>query len=1155
MKRSFWLNVLSALLFLASAGNARAQTTSGSIVGSVTDPSGLAVSAAAVTLTNTGTGAERKALTTATGDFAFRVLEPGNYRLSVVAQGFKRAEQTSINLTASETLSLGAIVLEVGAVAESVTVQARGASVQTASTEHSGLLTGDQVEDLLIKGRNVQTLLQLLPGVVDTNVPDAPDRNFAIGLSANGGRRNSVNMTVAGVSTNAALSNGWVNDLNVSMDAASEVKVMLNNYQAEYGGVRGATVEIIPKSGTRQFHGSFSYFKRHEEFNANNFFNNRVGLPKPLYRYNTYSYTIGGPVYVPRKWNQDMNKLFFFWSQEFWPLKGTNGVQSVTMPTALERVGDFSQSLDLNGKLIPVKDPTTGQVFPDNIVPANRLDPNGQALLKIFPLPNFTNRAISGGQYNYVVDSPLDKPQRLQTMKIDFNPTSRDLISVSWSRQRDLQTGAQGLATPNANWPQNYRSFDTRGNLVSIHYSKILSPTLINEVILGDVWRPEFETVPDATAAADSRSNQGFKLGQLFPGANPMGLLPDATFGGVTNAANLNIGAKFPAKGNYAAYSAADNVTKTLGAHTFKAGIFYVRGSNSQRFTVAGHGIFDFGTNVNNPLNSGYAFANAVIGVYNSYQESNGWPYTDSGIGKSIEWYVQDSWKVSRSLTLELGLRFYEDLPAYSNHTVAEFDLSKWNPAQAVQLIRPALVNGQRMGINPVDGQIYPVAAIGAIAPGSGNPANGMAISTDPGYNAAMIQRAGLGLGPRVGFAWDITGDGKTALRGGFGIFSTQGTLGETLPGGLPANETQFPLFETVTLYYGTLNSLLSSGGLLSPTSVLGQPAQAVNEKSYNASLSIQRNLGFGTVLDVGYVGTFGRHLPMATDGDPIPMGAHFSPQNADPTNTKVPLPDSFLRPLVGFSGVTLRRWEANSSYHSLQTTVNRRFAAGLQVGASWTWSKFMDYGDFDTSGALSPFIPWRVWNYQMSTYDRTHNLRVSFLYDLPKTPWKNLVSRWVLNGWMLSGITSFISGAPAGVGFTTTNSIDITGTPSQSARIVVTGNPVLPKDQRTFSQNFQTRVFQQPAIGTVGNAAPYILRGPGINNWDLAIFKNFPIREPLKLQLRCEMYNAFNHTQFSAWNTTARFDATGAQINNQLGQATAAYNPRQIQLAVRFLF
>src|SRR3954452_7330527 len=481
-------------LFLASA-SLNALTITGTILGTVTDPSGAAVANADVTLTQTATSAQRKTKTLSDGNFTLYALEPGDYNLSISAQGFKSVEKTGLQLTAAERLSAGTLVLQLGQTSESVTVKADIAVVQTESGEKSGVLTTQQIDNQPIKGRNVVTFLQLLPGVVDTNAPDAPDRNFAIGLSVNGNRRNAIGTTMDGVQTQDS-GVGWIATANISIDAIAEVKVLLNNYQAEYGRMRGAGVLMIGKSGTRDFHGSFNYFKRHEQFNANDFFNNRLGIPKARYRYNMYSYTIGGPAYIPKLFNKDKNKLFFFWSQEFWPQKTGVPTTFVNMPSALERTGDFSQTVDVNNRPIVVKDPLTGLPFPGNVVPANRIDPNGQALLKFLPLPNFSNRQISGGQYNYVNQVELDKPQRLQTMKIDSNLTSSDIFSVTWSRQRDTQTGTMGLATPNSNWPAEYRTFETVGNIVSARYHHIFSPTMVNELVLGDNWRVEHEDIP-----------------------------------------------------------------------------------------------------------------------------------------------------------------------------------------------------------------------------------------------------------------------------------------------------------------------------------------------------------------------------------------------------------------------------------------------------------------------------------------------------------------------------------------------------------------------------------------------------------------------------------------------------------------------------------
>lgn len=890
---------LCALLLTISIIPGYAQTITGTIVGTVTDSSGLAVVNADVVLTQTATGAQRKAKTLGGGDFVLSALEPGPYTVSVSAAGFKTTEKTNLNLTAAERLSVGVIALQVGQVTESVMVKAEAAVVQTASSEKSGVLTSNQVENLQIKGRNVTTFLQLLPGVVDTNAPDAPDRNFAIGLSVNGNRRNAVATTLDGVATQDS-GVGWIATANISIDAIAEVKVLLNNYQAEYGRMRGAGVLMIGKSGTRDFHGSFGYFKRHEQFNANDFFNNRNGVPKPRYRYNMYSYTIGGPVYIPGKFNTDKNKAFFFWSQEFWPQKTGVPTTFVNMPSALERTGDFSQTVDVNNRLITVKDPLTGQPFPGNIVPANRIDPNGQALLKFLPLPNFSNRQISGGQYNYVNQVELDKPQRLQTMKLDYNLSAKDIVSVTWSRQRDTQTGTMGLATPNANWPLELRTFQTIGNIVSGRYHRLFSPTLVNELVLGYNWRVENEVIPEDVLAKISRAGVGYNAPELFSSANSLGLLPNVTFGGIPNAANITL-TNTPLGARYPTYSVTDNITKTFAGHILKAGIFLNRQSVISVATT-NRGTLNFSVDVNNPLDTGYTYSNALLGVFASAGQANRIVQT-STIYKAYEWFVQDSWKVHRRLTLDLGLRFVKTGPGYTNHVAGMFSPAAWNPANVPALIRPTLVDGARRGIDPNTGTIYPAVAIGLIAPGKGNFANGIILNNQSGVPRGLVRSPGLQYNPRFGFAWDVFGNGRTAVRGGFGFFQSSGANGE----GAPGSETTIPLVLNVTVPYSTLNSLGSSAGLLSPASVSTRQDPMGIATNYNMSFGIQQNLGWSTVLDTSWVANLGRHLNWAFDLAPVPLGANFNPANIDTTTTnRAPLSANFLRQsYFGFGGVT----------------------------------------------------------------------------------------------------------------------------------------------------------------------------------------------------------------------------------------------------------
>ena len=1141
------LRILAAGLLFAVLGDG--QTITGSIVGSVVDPSGLAVAGAAVELTQTATGARRETATDERGDFTFGGVQPGEYVIAISVSGFKKLEKSRIMLAANEVLPVGKLALEVGAVAETVTVKSQGVAVQTASAERAGSVTGSQLENLMIRGRNPMSLLQLLPGVVDLQAREEKiDRNFDIYVQGN--RRETNSVTIDGMVVNP-MGNNFNTVVVLGQDAVAEMRVLLTNYQAEYGRSSGATVNVISKSGSKEFHGLASYFKRNERLNANNFFNNRLGAKKPRYRYDTWNYNVGGPIFVPGRFNKDRDKLFFFWSQEFWPLKVPTALGQLTVPTALERAGDFSQSLDLNGRLITVSDPSVRRPFPNNVIPASRLDPSGVALLKVFPAPNFTDRAVSAGRYNYLTQSENRIPNRMENLRLDYNLNARNSLSGTIASFVDEQEGAVGILTSGStNWPQMRKTYRLHGQAYVLRYTRILGPSLINEAALGFTRRPEGNRAEEAEITRNQRKTAGFVAGQLNPATNPLDLIPNATFGGVTNAANLYIEGRFPFYQRLNAFSLTDNLTKTLGAHTIKMGVAIERHFQGSLNNGAYTGTLSFARDVNNPLDTGYAYSNSASGSYATYTEQSARVFLRFR-QSSEEWFVQDSWKAARRLTLDLGLRFHHIEPiSMANNALSVFSPASFKASEQVRLITPARVGGARVGVDPATGQTYLRAQIGAVVPGSGNLANGIEAAGRNGYPRGLHNGYGLLFGPRFGFALDVFGDARTAIRGGWGMFYNRPNMS--------FNYLRFagqtPFVQNPILYYGTLNTLRSSSGVVFPQNVNGFDRESKIPSVMNFSFSIQQAVGFGAVVDAAYVGSLGRNLMWIRDVNTIPFGANFDPRNADPSNPAVPLSASFLRPLRGYNAINLSEAGASSSYHSLQVTARRRFTAGLQFGAAWTWSKAMDYVDSD-SAAISNLVPARVWSYGLAAFDRTHVFKFDWLWDVPKVKTDNPVLGKIVNGWQLSGITSFVSGAPLGVGYSTTVGIDITGTASQGARVALTGNPNLPKSERTFSRNFRTEVFRLPARGTIGGAAKTVIRGPGINNWDAAVFKNIPVWEAIRLQFRWEFYNAFNHTQFSGLDTTARFDPAGNQVNARFGEFTAARPARVMQGALRFSF
>ncbi|MDP2897665.1 MAG: carboxypeptidase regulatory-like domain-containing protein [bacterium] len=1147
--RKVWMEMLCLLVaVLLSSSLVFGQSISGSIVGSVVDSTDAAVVGADVTLIQRATGAQRKTQTDAQGDFVFSTLSPGEYSIKVQVSGFKTLTKTGINLSAAERLPVGNLALQVGDVTESVTVEARGAVVQTVSAERSGTITSTQVDQIAIRGRNTLSLLQLLPGVVFNSEVDSIDRGWDINV--NGNRTNTLGVSLDGIPTNdmGAMTNMRI---VVSQDAIAEVKVLLSNYQAEYGRVSGANVHLITKSGTQSFHGGVSYYKRHEQFNANDYFNNQVGAAKPRYRYNTFNYNVGGPIYVPGKFNANKEKLFFFWNQEFWPMKSATALQRITVPTGLERIGDFSQSVDLNNKLIVINDPTTGKPFPGNVIPVNRVNPNGKALMSVFPLPNFFDRSISGGKYNYIYQGENEEPKRTSTLKVDYNINSNNIFSATFAENSAVNKSP--FVDHDIRWPLIYGERHNTGKTLMTSYKRIFSPTLINELNVGYISSPEAQKNYERTLPAIQRDKVGFKVSQFNPKANPLNLLPEATFGGVQGAAQIGYDGRFPQWNEQHLFNINDNITKVFVSHALKAGFHY--DFNRRPMTGTGDSVptgnFDFGRNVNNPLDTGYAYSNAMLGVFDTYRETTSFTSVEWRM-RNIEWFLQDSWKATRRLTLDVGMRLMLVVPMYErDNFLTGFVPSRWDPAKTVQLIQPTIVGGKRVGIHPVTGEIYPVNLIGYIASNTGNPVNGMVSPLDdPNFPRGLINNRGLQYAPRLGFAWDVAGNGKTAVRGGFGMFYNR----QGIATGTRDFPFQPPLVQTPMINFGTFETFLNSEGFISAQNVLGVDTIGKLPTVYNWSLTVQKDVGFGTVVDVGYVGSVGRHLLWQRNLNVVLAGANFDAKNIDPTTNKA-FPAPFLVPYTGYNNVNYREYASSSNYHSLQVTANRRFARGLQFGAAWTWSKSMDYNSGDNN-TVSSLVPVRIWNYGLSDFDRTHILKFNWLWDVPRLGVSNKVLDRVVNHWQLSGIASFVSGNPMSVGWSTTTAVDITGTPTQGARIIVLDNPVLPKSERTFDRFFNTDVFALPKVGTFGNAARTVIRGPGINNWDIAVFKDFPVTERAKFQFRLETYNTFNHTQFSGLDTGARFDPkTGEQVNTRFGKLTGARSPRIMQLALRFLF
>jgi len=1146
-----------ALIFTAALWS---QNVSGTIRGEVVDPGNAAVVSANVTLISSGTRLTLKGTTNATGMFVFPSVAAGAYELQVESPGFRKYIRTGIALTASEIRDLGTLQLVLGELRETVNVVDTVTPLQTASGERSGLVSGTQLNSLALKGRDFMGLVTLMPGVVDdgSQARDATSGQAVAGIFINGNRGETKNFTVDGVTDVDTGSGATALHYQPNMDSIAEVKVLTSNYQAEFGRAAGGLISVVTKGGTQEFHGSGWWSHRHEQFNANNYFLNRTGLARPAYRYNIAGFSVGGPVYIPGKFNSDKSKLFFFVSQEYTRRFFDYGSQLRNMPTALERGGDFSRSFDANGRLIPITDPTAGAPFPGNIIPAGRINPLGQSILKFFPLPNYVdpNPALLYSQ-NYKTAASGAQPRRNDMIRGDVYLSSKLNGYFRWISDSDRADN------PFSGYNFAYTTFlQTRpGHGYAGHLTYTFSPRLLNEFVLGKSWN-SVQTRPGDPAAVSRQALAN--LPQQFANKPDPSLpsqvvdaqmMPSVSFGATpVNTPSINIPNNQHVNHNDT-WDITDNVNWVVGAHSLKTGVYVMLTDKVQVQGQNWNGTFNFGVNSANPLNSGNGYAIALLGNFNTYTEATGDAHFHAKYW-NLEFYVQDNWRVSKKLTLDYGIRFYHMPPQVDhNYIVAAFDPQTFKLSDVPRLYRPGLdARGVRGAVDPLTGATTFAALIGTYVPGTGNPANGMNVAGKNGFPWGVYSAPALSAAPRFGFAYDLSGKGTTVIRGGGGIF-----IDRTRQLITAASVNQPPLAYAPTVYYNNLNTFTQSAGALGPSNITFTfPAKRAQQPSITSfSLGIQHQLPFAMVADVSYVGSASSHLLDARNLNVVPLRSRFSPANADPTVNGRPLPDNFFRPYPGLGDLVTYEFASSANYHSLQTSLQHRFSHNLGLGASYTFSKALGVGSSYNAQVSSYFSP-RQWNYGPLNFDRSHVFTLNYQYDFPNPGARrnNLLLKALVDRWTISGITSFVSGSPFTPALTTSTGIEISGS-AEAARISVVGNPRLSKSDKSFGRNFRPEAFALTPVGSSGNAGVGILRGPGMNNWDISLSKKIPVGlgEGRSLRFRAEAYNTFNHTQFSALDSTSRFDPAGNQLNANFGAFTAARTARILSFALRFAF
>jgi len=1215
---------------------ATAQLTSGTVSGTVVDPAKSVIAGAVVGLVSETRGTRlTNEVTNAQGEFVFAGLTPDTYTLEISQKGFKALRRPGVDVAPGDRVALGAITLAIGAVNETVTVTGEAPLLQTESGETSFTITPTEVQNVPFSNRVWTNLTALEPGV-------ASGTGYRIG-DMQAYESGNTNVMLDGVSAMDTGENAGI--LAVNTESIAEVKILVSNYQAEYGRSSGSQMTAVTKSGTNQFHGTGFALAQQSGWNANGMLNNLNGVPRAFLSEKQVGFSVGGPIGKP---NHHNNKLFFFFADEFDPLSQAGKVNFYRVPTALERQGNFSQSTDNNGNPYPyIKNPSsTNPCSSSNTsgcfdyggvlgnIPPSDLYSYGLTILNLYPMPNVTTPGLP---YNYEVPFPSQSVMsQAPDMKFDYQPTSKLRASFKLDLWHQPNTVVAG-SIPGLFDSQQYKSWFyvwASSVIYTINPTTILSATFganrndFAGCVLSDGnAAPTFCTSGIPVDKQASLAGAGLTgLPEIYPNS---GVLPTSTYAyqalqalkpPIWNGTQLQLVPSFSWGGRVAdappnfpfpsylntnqTHDLNVTLTKIIGTHTLKAGFYWTHSYKAQQAGQNGNvwqGSISFANDTNNPLDTSFGFANAAVGVFDSYTQQSQYVEGDF-VYNNYEGFVQDTWKIKPRLTLDYGVRFVHMSPQYDEggHDV-NFVANSWNLANAPVFYRAVCAAGaaapctgsNRQAFNPLTGQSLgpnTASAIGTLVSGSGSLTDGLALAGQGGVPKEDYFWPVLEPAPRLGIAWEPTSSHRIVLRGGVGMFYDR-----------PAGNTIFsdvanpPVAYAPTLYYGTLQTLNSPG-----LSTLG--ASSLNLYQLNSGYSTvvswsggaQVTLPQDTILNVSYNGGHAYNIPEAVNINAVDFGSAFLPQNQDPTASSslaggAAVSANQMRGYRGFGSMTdmLPRGYSNSDF--LIIGVQRRFTRGLAFGLNDSWLLHQA----QPAGARLQHAADGTWSYRSDQAEANqlygdyvptaHTFKGDVVYALPGVKgadgFAGQVAKLATNGWQLSGIWSANTGTAYAIGTSfqdgASTTTDITGSGDYGGNVSLIGNPGSGCSGNLYQQ-FNTAAFAPPAVGSVGLSSPQYpyIRGCFFQDLDLSLQRQIRIKERVSLSVRLDAFNAMNQDHITGRNTTMQVTsptnativnlplANGALVSSRdqpkdagFGMANAFQSPRSLQIWARIVF